>query len=226
MITSHGDWVITFGKTIQVISYTLPGRNSEYVAYQAYMSGLFTSITPSFHSRVIDLDKAIRLQAAKSTFTSVTLPTLTTLEPYISPHLVWVWVPERESKAPQSVMQDLPFLEAESPATTGIEAPVIVQHLNAHTRISVITVGVGELTDDQNIQSKSLNQELSRGQNFRRHFVWDPAAAVRSRTVHWTELAEPLPSPSASEFDNVEALHTIHSYPDLFAIVVNPFCMG
>ena len=50
VITIHGDWVIAFGKTIQVIPYALPGRNSEYVAYQAYMSGLFTSITPSFHS--------------------------------------------------------------------------------------------------------------------------------------------------------------------------------
>ena len=36
-----------------------------------------------------------------------------------------------ESKAPQSVVQDLPFLEAESPATTGIEAPVVAQHLIA-----------------------------------------------------------------------------------------------
>ena len=49
-ITSHGDWVFVFGKTIQVISYAVPGRNSEYVTYQAYMSGLFASITPSFHS--------------------------------------------------------------------------------------------------------------------------------------------------------------------------------
>ena len=36
--------------------------------------------------------------------------------------------------------------------------------------------------------------------------------------MRWTELAEPLPSPPASEFDNVEALDTIHSHPDLFAI--------
>ena len=63
-ITSHGDWVIAFGKTIEAISYALPGRNSEYVAYQPYMSGLFASLTPSFHSRVIDLDKAIRLRTA------------------------------------------------------------------------------------------------------------------------------------------------------------------
>ena len=63
-ITNHGDWVIAFGKTIQAISFALPGRNSEYVAYQAYMSALFTSIAPQFHSPVIDLDKAIRLRAA------------------------------------------------------------------------------------------------------------------------------------------------------------------
>ena len=90
-------------------------------------------------------------QPIKSTFASVTLPALTTSEPYTSPHLVWVRVPEMESKAPQSVVQDLPFLEAESPATTGIEAPVVAQHLNAHTRMSAIAVGVGELTDDRSI---------------------------------------------------------------------------
>ena len=62
-IKIHGDWDIAFEKTIQAIFYALPGRNSEYVAYQVYISALFASITPSFHSRVIDLDKAIRLQA-------------------------------------------------------------------------------------------------------------------------------------------------------------------
>ena len=39
--------------------------------------------------------------------------------------------------------------------------------------------------------------------------------------MRWTELAEPLPSSPACEFDNVEAMDTIHSYPDLFAIT-NP----
>ena len=39
--------------------------------------------------------------------------------------------------------------------------------------------------------------------------------------MHWTELAEPLPSSPACEFDNVEAMDTIHSHPDLFAIT-NP----
>jgi hypothetical protein len=102
---------------------------------------------------------------------------------------VWVQVLEKESKGPPSVMQDLPFLEVESPATTGIEAPVIAQHLSAHTCMSVITVGAEEPTNNQTIQSQSqsLNQGLSRGQKFRRHFVWDPAAVVRSWTVLWTE---------------------------------------
>ena len=50
--------------------------------------------------------------------------------------------------------------------------------------MSVIAVGVEELTDNQSIHSQSLNQDLSRGQKFRRHFVWDPVAAVKSRIVH------------------------------------------
>ena len=86
-------------------------------------------------------------------FTSLSLPCLTTSEPFTSSHLVWVRVPEMETKPAESVMPELPFLEAESPATTGIEAPVIAQHLNAHTHMSAIAVGAEELTDDQTIQS-------------------------------------------------------------------------
>ena len=66
------------------------------------------------------------------------------------------------------------------------------------------------------IAKSSLNPKLNREQKFRSHFVWDPAVVVRSRTVCWTEFAEPLPAPPASEFDNVEALETIsvpYHYP-------------
>lgn len=39
-----------------------------------------------------------------------------------------------------------------------------------------------------------------------------------SRTVRWTETAEPLPSPPPSEFLNYAALNTISSRPDLFVV--------
>ena len=110
------------------------------------------------------------------------------------------------------------MLEGETIAITGIEVPVIAQHLNANTFMSTIAVNVEELTDDQTIHSQSLNQDLSRGPKFRRHFVWDPAAAVRSRTVRWTEYAEPLTSPPASKYNNLEALNTIHFHSELFQI--------
>ena len=122
---------------------------------------------------------------------------------------------EKESKA-QGEEANLPILEGETPAITGIEVPVVAQHLNANTSMSVLTVGVEELIDNQTIHRQSLNQDLSRGQTFRRYFVWDPAAAVKSRTVCWTEYAEPLPSPPASKYSNLEALDTIHLHPELF----------
>ncbi|KAI6007089.1 hypothetical protein EDD15DRAFT_2383953 [Pisolithus albus] len=48
--------------------------------------------------------------------------------------------------------------------------------------------------------------------------VWRPVESVRSRTVSWTEFAEPLPQPPPVEFLNKEALSTIQSYPDLFKV--------
>ena len=65
-------------------------------------------------------------------------------------------MPEKESKA-QGEEANLPILEEETPAITGIEAPVVAQHLNANTSMYVIAVGVKELTDDQTIHSQSLN---------------------------------------------------------------------
>ena len=61
-------------------------------------------------------------------------------------------MPEKESKA-QGKKANLPMLEGETPAIIGIEAPVTAQHLNANTSMSVIAVGVEELTDDQTIHS-------------------------------------------------------------------------
>ena len=106
-----------------------------------------------------------------------------------------------ETKVPQSVGPQLSFLEAESPATTGIAAAVIARQPNAHSHMSVITVGVVELTDDQTIGSQCLNQDLSGGQKLG-GILWDPAAAVRSRTVCWTP---------ASAFDKVELSLRYHS---------------
>ena len=111
-----------------------------------------------------------------------------------------------EAKGVQGEVPGLPMREWESPAATGIEAPATSSHQNVPTSMSATAVGVGEPTDIRGVQSRSLNQELSRGQKFRRHFVWDPAAAVRSKTVCWTETADPLPSPPDAEFDNLEAL--------------------
>ena len=133
-------------------------------------------------------------QPIKSTFASLILPDLMTSGPFTSPPLVWVQVPQMEAKGVQGKVPGLPMQEGKSPATTGIEAPATSSHRNAPTSMSATAVGVGEPTDIRSVQSQSLNQELSRGQKFRRHFVWDPAAAVRSRTVCWTETAEPLPS--------------------------------
>lgn len=63
MVRTHGEWVIAFGKTVQATTFALPQRNAEYLAWQTFMSGLFASILPSFHSRVIEFDRAARLRA-------------------------------------------------------------------------------------------------------------------------------------------------------------------
>ena len=149
----------------------------------------------------------------------MTLPNLTTLEPFTSRHLVWVRVPKPWEDHDLVASTDArPILDAEIPVTTGIEAPVTSQHLNAHTTTSAIAVAAEELIEDPSVQSLNLNRHLSKDPKYRRHMVWSPNAAVRSRTVRWTEHADPLPSPPSKEFENLDALETIRTFPHLFQV--------
>ena len=59
----------------------------------------------------------------------------------------------------QGEQASLPLQEGESPATTGIEAPVTSKHLNANTLMPAIALGAEELTDGLSVQGRSLNQE-------------------------------------------------------------------
>ena len=61
-VRSHREWVIAFGKTVQATSFALPQRNAEYLAWQTYISQLFTSVQPTFHDRVIQFNKAAHLR--------------------------------------------------------------------------------------------------------------------------------------------------------------------
>jgi hypothetical protein len=177
------------------------------------MSGLFASITPSFHSWVIDLNKAIRLRAANQKHLRLSEFAMFNDLRTIFLTSFGVGPGAREGDQGVSKCRARPTLPGgREPSHNWNRGTCRAQHLNANTCMSVIAVGVEELTDDQTIQSRSLNQGLSRGQKFRRHFVWDPAAVVRSPTVHWTELAELLPSPPPSEFNNVEALDPPDSF--------------
>ena len=55
-VQTHGEWVIAFSKTIQAISYILPPRRTEYLAWETYISQLFTAVQSSHHERVIEFD--------------------------------------------------------------------------------------------------------------------------------------------------------------------------
>ena len=48
-------------------------------------------------------------QQIKSTFASLSLPNLMTSGPFISPHLVWVQVPQMEAKEVQGEVPGLPL---------------------------------------------------------------------------------------------------------------------
>ncbi|KIK75158.1 hypothetical protein PAXRUDRAFT_19224, partial [Paxillus rubicundulus Ve08.2h10] len=199
-IKSHGDWVITFGKTVQATTFALPQRSTEYSAWFSYMSQLFASIRPSFHDRIIKFNKVI-------------------CAPFISPPMAWVQIPQISLvERDENAIRDLPMRDNESHATNGIEAPVTSQQLNANTSTAVIVATAEDPIDNPIALPPELNDVIGEGQRFRRKLVWGTNLSARSRTVQWTEFAEPLPSPPAKEFLNIQASNTIRSYPHLFVV--------
>ena len=94
------------------------------------------------------------------------------------------------------------------------------QPLNASTPMLVTDAAVVGRTVDPIAQEQSqrLNERLGAAPKFRRQFVWDPESIVRSKTVRWTETADPLPAPPPQEFQNTEAMATIRDHPELFQV--------
>jgi hypothetical protein len=59
-VQTHGDWVIAWNSTSAAIRYVYPHRSDELEQYTQYIIQFFGAFPPSYHSKVINLDKAIR----------------------------------------------------------------------------------------------------------------------------------------------------------------------
>jgi len=79
---------------------------------------------------------------------------------------------------------ELLILGGEISAIIGIKTPVIAHHLNVHTNMCVIYMGVEGATDSPSTQSQRLNHYLSKGQHLWCNMIWDLEAVVCSHTVH------------------------------------------
>jgi hypothetical protein len=65
-VETHGEWSIAFAAAKHAILYVFPHRSKELPGYEEYVIRLFAAVRPSsLHYRVLNLDKAIRVQVAK-----------------------------------------------------------------------------------------------------------------------------------------------------------------
>ncbi|KAG2754245.1 DNA/RNA polymerase [Suillus brevipes Sb2] len=178
------------------------------------------------HGRIIEFDKAVRNQMAmqkwpcKETYASLIIPSSKSYDRPISPPLALVPIPPHPHLVPERSQTGERELEAGMiPVTNGIEGPVrsLTQSVDSNT--AAIGRDVEVRIESQNVPSAEIiNEEIARGQRFRRHHVWSPSMSACSRTALWTETADPMPRPPSVEFDNLEALKTIKSRPDLFKV--------
>ena len=65
VVDSHGKWVIAWDPTVDATSYVFPHRSSELRDYGRYISQLFACFPDSLHTRVIQLDRAVRIRVSQ-----------------------------------------------------------------------------------------------------------------------------------------------------------------
>jgi len=61
-VETHGDWVIAWRIVFKATRFVFPHRETELEEYNDYITSYFASIHPTSHSKVLNLDKAIRKQ--------------------------------------------------------------------------------------------------------------------------------------------------------------------
>ena len=133
----------------------------------------------------------------------------------------WVQVPELGSPlVAGSPTAKGPPADGVNNVTIGIVGGAPSQPQNAFMPTSAIVVDVAEHIIDPIAQEQNLrlNERIGSAPKFWQQFVWDPDPIVCSKTVRWTEMADPLPSPPPREFLNSKGLGTIQSHPELFAV--------
>jgi hypothetical protein len=59
-VETHGDWVIAWRIAFRATQFIFPHRANELEEYNDYITSYFASIHPSAHSKVLNLDRAIR----------------------------------------------------------------------------------------------------------------------------------------------------------------------
>ena len=66
LIRTSGDWLLAWQKTVTATKFAFPHREGELTRYTEYMLGLFGSRRTSSHTRIIEMDKAVRKHVAES----------------------------------------------------------------------------------------------------------------------------------------------------------------
>ena len=69
------------------------------------------------------------------------------------------------------------------------------------------------------VESESREDKLGLRPKYLRQFLWSPESEMRLTASEWTEIADPLPRPPKSEYENSLAQQTLHERPDLFRVV-------
>lgn len=102
-------------------------------------------------------------------------------------------------------------------ATIGIVESAPSQPQNAFMPTSVIVMDMAEHIINPIAQEQSLRliERIGFAPKFWQQFMWNSDPIVHSKTVKWTEMADPLPSPLPCEFLNCKGLAIIQSLIDV-----------
>ena len=64
-VKTHGDWVIAWDCLVDATLFVFKHRRRELLSYGKHIQRYFASLSPQYHNRVINYDRAVRIRAAQ-----------------------------------------------------------------------------------------------------------------------------------------------------------------
>ncbi|THH17648.1 hypothetical protein EW146_g3202 [Bondarzewia mesenterica] len=194
-VQGQGEWTTCWNEVARAYAFVFPHRLAELNNYYNHVSRQFAAVHPSFHSRIIQYDKAVRTHIASCRHLA-----LDDFAAFDDLRLQWT------ISIGAGVHASIGMTGA---ARSTMDRAVTSMSASSADHLSMQLAGVPLETGSDEVPSP----------RHRRSFIWSDSGLSFTPLASYSECSLPLPSPPLHELQHITALKTISDHPHLFKII-------